>query len=64
MTVIINRGPLKDFKVTRGLGKCDHISPFLFALLVEGLAGIVRKVGDLGEYKGFKINNHLSYGLL
>lgn len=64
MSVIINRGPLKDFKVTRGLRKCDPLSPFLFALMVEGLAGIVRKVGDLGEYKGFKINNHLSYGLL
>lgn len=64
MLVIINERPSKDFKVTRGLRQGVPLSPFFFALVVEGLVGIVRKDEDMGEFKGFKINNYLSYGFL
>ncbi|XP_058766568.1 uncharacterized protein LOC131640177 [Vicia villosa] len=56
MSVLVNGSPSKDFVVEKGLRQGDPLSPFLFVLVVEGLAGLVRKSLENGDYKGFEIN--------
>jgi mannosylglycoprotein endo-beta-mannosidase len=41
MSVLINGSPIDDFNVGRGLRQGDPLSPFLFLIAVEGLAGLM-----------------------
>lgn len=43
ISVLVNGSPSEDFQVTKGLRQGDPLSPFLFTIVVEGLAGMVRK---------------------
>lgn len=63
MSVIFNGSPTHDFKVMRGLRKCP-LSPFLFMIVVEGLAFMMRKATERWLYKGFKIDDSKEYSLL
>lgn len=53
MSILVNGSPMKDFEVGKGLRQGDPLSSFLFVIIVEGLAGLVKKTADLGEFKGF-----------
>lgn len=55
MFVLINRSLTKDFVVGRGLRQGDALSPFLFAIVVEGLAGLVKQTTSSGLFKGFEM---------
>ncbi|XP_050897879.1 uncharacterized protein LOC127104764 [Lathyrus oleraceus] len=55
MFVLINRSLTKDFVVGRGLRQGDAFSPFLFAIVVEGLAGLVKQTTSYGLFKGFEM---------
>ncbi|MCH91218.1 LINE-1 reverse transcriptase like, partial [Trifolium medium] len=43
MSILINGSPTEDFKVERGLRQGDPLSPLLFLIVAEGLAGMMRR---------------------
>lgn len=64
MSVLFNGSTTKDFKVERGFQKGDSLSPFLFVLVMEFLSGLMKKVVERGEFKGFKINKEEDVSML
>ena len=44
MSVLVNGSPTSEFCPKRGLRQGDPLAPFLFLIVGEGLAGVVRKV--------------------
>lgn len=42
VSVLVNGSPTNEFTPTRGLRQRDPMAPFLFLIVVEGLAGLVR----------------------
>jgi len=45
----------KEFVPTRGLRQGDPMAPFLFLIVVEGLAGLVRQAVKKGLYCGVQV---------
>lgn len=64
MFVLVNGGITQDFKVLRGLRQGDPLSHFLFSLVVEWLASLVRKAKGLGIFRGFSFSDEVSFNLL
>lgn len=64
MSVLVNGSPTKDFVVERGLQQGDPISHFLFVVVVEGLAGLVRKTSEIGEFNDFSFHGLFRVDLL
>jgi len=55
VSVLVNGTPTKEFVPTRGLKQGDPMAPFLFLIVVEGLAGLVRQVVKKGLYCGVQV---------
>ena len=55
VSVLVNGSPTEEFKPTRGLRQGDPLAPFLFLVVVEGLAGIVREALKVNMLTGLKI---------
>ncbi|CAL5187766.1 unnamed protein product [Lathyrus oleraceus] len=55
MYVLVNESPTEYFKVLRGLRQGYPLSPFLFSIVVEGLAAVVRRAANLDVLHGFKL---------
>ncbi|XP_058783599.1 uncharacterized protein LOC131658308 [Vicia villosa] len=51
--VIVNGNPTKDFEVKKWLRQGDPLSPFLFVIIAEGLAALVRNAVNVGIYSNF-----------
>ncbi|MCI04724.1 LINE-1 reverse transcriptase like [Trifolium medium] len=64
MLVLVNGSPTEEFKVYKGLRQGDPLSPFIFLIVAEGLAGMVRRAVEIGQFKGYKINDSLHLQLL
>ncbi|XP_058762959.1 uncharacterized mitochondrial protein AtMg01250-like [Vicia villosa] len=64
MSVLVNGCPTKEFCVEKGLIQGDHLSPFLFVLVAEGLTGLVRKSVANGVFKGMDINGNCGADIL
>jgi len=47
ISVIVNGCLIDEFNPTRGLKQGDPFAPFLFLIVVEGLAGLARQVAKL-----------------
>ncbi|XP_058783484.1 uncharacterized protein LOC131658170 [Vicia villosa] len=62
--ILVNGSSTIEFIASRGLRQGDPFSPFLFTIVTEGLAGMVRQVIHGGLYNGFKISNKVEYSLL
>lgn len=60
----MNGIPTKDVKGSRGLRQWDFLSPFLFTITFEGLAGLVKKASYLGYFKGLKVYERMEYQIL
>jgi hypothetical protein len=67
LSVLINGSPTREIRIHRGLKQGDPLAPFLFLLVAEGFGGAMKRAGDLGMFKGFKIGgdgpsiSHLQY---
>ncbi|XP_058760640.1 uncharacterized protein LOC131633987 [Vicia villosa] len=46
MSILVNGSPIEYFQVSKGLRQGDPMSPFLFTIVEEGLAGMVRKASS------------------
>ncbi|XP_068474583.1 secreted RxLR effector protein 78-like [Phaseolus vulgaris] len=42
VSVLVNGSPTEEFRPSRGLRQGDPLAPFLFLVVAEGLAGLVR----------------------
>ncbi|XP_058741775.1 uncharacterized protein LOC131614168 [Vicia villosa] len=64
MSVLANGSPTKEFGVEKGLRQGDPLSPFLFVIASVGLAGLVRKYKENGEFRGVGINGSNTVDIL
>lgn len=64
MSVLVNGSPTNDFKVGRGLRQGDPLSHFLFLIVAEGLAGMMKKAVEIGKFKGYHITDHTQFDIL
>jgi len=55
VSVLVNGSPTEEFRPTRGLRQGDPLVPFLFLVVVEGLAGLVRKALKEDLLRGVKV---------
>jgi len=44
--VLVNGSPTTEFKPKKGLRHGDPLTPFLFLIVAEGLAGVVRQAKE------------------
>lgn len=63
ISILVNGSPTTEFPVSRGLRQGDPLSPFLFTIVVEGLAGLVKEVVSMVMYKEFNLSDQVSYSL-
>ncbi|XP_058764980.1 uncharacterized protein LOC131638429 [Vicia villosa] len=59
LSILVNGCPTKDFVVERGLRQGDPLSPFLFTLVVEGLAVLFNSATTSGSFVGYSISNNV-----
>nr|GEZ16954.1 RNA-directed DNA polymerase, eukaryota [Tanacetum cinerariifolium] len=59
-SILVNGSPTSEFEFQRGLKQCDHLSPFLFILIMESLHLSFSKVLGVGLFKGVSINGSLT----
>jgi hypothetical protein len=64
MSVLVNGSPTEDFKVGRGLRQGDPLSPFLFLIAAEGLAGLMRRAVLLRKFKGYHVSDNMQFQML
>jgi len=57
VSVLVNGSPTEEFKPSRGLRQGDPLAPFLFLVVAEGLAGIVRQALRANMLTGLKIGS-------
>jgi len=55
ISVLVNGSPTEEFKPSRGLRQGDPLAPFLYLVVAEGLAGLVRQVVKTNILYGLKI---------
>jgi len=65
VSVLVNGSPTEEFKPTRGLRQGDPLAPFLFIVVAEGLAGLVRQALKVNLLSGLRIGrNEVELGML
>jgi len=55
VSVLVNGSPTSEFKPMRGLRQGDSLASFLFIIVVEGLAGLVRQALKANFLQGMKV---------
>jgi len=55
VSVLVNGSPTKEFKPSRGLRQGDPMAPFLFLIVAQGLAGLVKQATTKNLYSGIKV---------
>jgi len=58
VSVLVNGSPTEEFKPYRGLRQGDPLAPFLFLVVVEGLAGLVRQATRKNMLRGVKVGKN------
>jgi hypothetical protein len=67
LSVLVNGSPTSEINIQRGLKQGDPLAPFLFLLVAEGFAGLMRSAVDKNLFKGFSVGtngvvvSHLQY---
>ncbi|XP_058742110.1 uncharacterized protein LOC131614557 [Vicia villosa] len=64
ISILVNGSPTVEFQASRGLRQGDPLSPFLFLLVAEGLAGMMRNAVSDGLFKGFQVSSDISFDML
>jgi len=59
ISVLVNGSPTREFKPRRGLRQEDHLASFLFLIVAEGLAGVVRKALEKELLESFTVGEKL-----
>ena len=54
-SILVNGEPHGDIKPTRGLRQGDHLFPYLFLLVSEGLNGLIQQAVTVGDLRGFSL---------
>jgi len=57
VSVLVNGSPTKEFKPTRGLRQGDLMTPFLFLIVAQGLAGLVNQATRKNLLSGIKVGD-------
>jgi len=55
---LINGSSTKEFRPKRGFRQGDPLTPFLFLIAAEGLAGLVREASRIGVLEGVKVGHN------
>ena len=55
VSVLVNGSPTKEFKPSRGLRQGDPMAPFLFLIVAQGLAGLVKEATRKNLLSGIKV---------
>ena len=58
VSVLVNGSPTEEFRPSRGLRQGDLLAPFLFTVVAEGLAGLVRQTLKVKFLPGLKIGRN------
>jgi len=58
VSVLVNGSPTEEFKPSRGLRQGDPMAPFLFLVVAEGLAGLVRQALRMDALRGIKVGRN------
>ncbi|XP_068486340.1 uncharacterized protein [Phaseolus vulgaris] len=58
VSVLVNGSPIEEFKPSRGLRQGDPMAPFLFLVVAEGLAGLVRQALRTEVLRGIKVGRN------
>jgi hypothetical protein len=67
LSVLVNGSPSSEINIQRGLKQGDPLAPFLFLLVAEGFAGLMRSAVEKNRFKGFGVGpdnvmvSHLQY---
>lgn len=54
LSFLVNGCSTKEISIQKGLKQGDHLAPFLFLLVVEGLSSFKRKTILVSVFEGFK----------
>ena len=60
VSVLVNGSPTQEFKPKKGVRQGDPLAPFLFLVVAEGLAGVVRMVIDKDLLESVEIGDRLT----
>jgi hypothetical protein len=67
LSVLVNGSPTNEINIQRGLKQGDPLASFLFLLVAEGFAGLMRSAVEKNLFKGFSVGlsglviSHLQY---
>lgn len=64
MSVLVNGSPTQDFSVQKGLRQGDPLSPFLFLIVAEGLAGLMKRAVGIGSFSGYKVDESHEFSIV
>lgn len=62
--VLVNGSPTKEFIASRGLRQGDPLVPFLFHIVAEGLADLIRRAEEENCFWGFAFDDRFLVSLL
>jgi len=57
ISVLVNGSLTKEFKLSRGLRQGDPMAPFLFLIVAQGLAGLVKQATRKNLFSGLKVGD-------
>lgn len=57
-SMLVNGSPSNEFDVTKGLRQGNPLAPFLFAIIMEGLSGMIREAVEKNLFQSFLVGDN------